>query len=72
MEAAMPGEARKVAGLAHDQSKEQKKGSFLEAQKQQKKSSFCHADGHLSSHECGVGTKFSKYAQVGLCSEVTE
>ena len=50
------GKARKTASLANDQSKEQKKGHSASTNRA-KNSPFCHADGHLSSEECGVGTE---------------
>ena len=46
------GEARKMASV------------ILVAQKE-KESPLCHIDGHLSSQECGVGTKVSKVQRLG-------
>ena len=34
--------------------------AIMEAQKREKESPLCHIDGHLSSQECGVGTKAPK------------
>ena len=47
---------RKIACMANDQRKEQKRG-HQRGTERAKNSWFCYADGHLSSQECGVGIK---------------
>ena len=52
------GKARKIASIGSDQSKEQKRGHQRRTEGA-KNGPSCFADGHLSSQECGVGTKIS-------------
>ena len=58
------GEAAQVAGLANDHRIEQKGGN-LGSTKRAKNSLFCHADGHMSSQECGFRTKNSEVQWLG-------
>ena len=37
-----------------------KKGGYSGSTKRQKESPLCHIDGHMSPHECGVGTKITQ------------
>ena len=53
------GEARKVAGLTNEQSKEQN-GRYRGSIKRD-----------LSSQKCGVGTEVPQSTEIGLCSEMT-
>ena len=64
------GDARKVASLESDPSKEQKRG-HPGSSKRPNNSPFCYADGHLSSQKYGVRTEVSKITKAELCSEVT-
>ena len=49
-------EARNIAGLAIRHGEEQK-GGYSESTQRKKENPLCYIDGHLSSQECGVGTK---------------
>ena len=54
------GEARKIASMASGHSKELN-GGHRRSTERANNIPFCYADGHLSSQECGFGTKFQKY-----------
>ena len=63
-------ETRKVAGVAIDQSEEQKKRLFWKHNKTKEHVHSAHGDGHLSSQECGVGTEASKVRRPGCAPKV--
>ena len=39
---------------------EEQEGGYSGSNKRRKESPLCYTDGHLSSQECGVGTKITK------------
>ena len=58
------GEAREIASMANVHSEEQKRG-HPRGTEGAKNRPFCHADGHLSSQEYGVGTNNSEIQRLG-------
>ena len=54
------GEARKVADVAIDTSKEQNMRSFWKHEHTKRKP-FCYAEGHLSSQNAELEPKYQKY-----------